>query len=98
MLNLSHYLGPSIDVGPAMTTRIIMERGKVLHRSIYRLLSMKGWGPEYYQEMEDVGIRNTPQYDPYEGETQNKQMFPQLVEELEPIPEMIGHIYEHTAA
>ena len=39
MLNLCHYLGPSIDVGPAMTTKILMENGQVLHRSTYRLLT-----------------------------------------------------------
>ena len=27
-------------------------------------------------EMEDLELENTPQYDPYEDETQNKQSFP----------------------
>ena len=38
-------------------------------------------------KLEDTRLENTPQYDPYEDETQNKQMFPQLAEELGPIPE-----------
>ena len=37
--------------------------------------------------MEDLGLDNTPQYDPYEDETQNEQSFPQLAEDLEPMPE-----------
>ena len=33
------YLGPSIDVGPAMTTKILTETGQVLHRSTDRPLT-----------------------------------------------------------
>ena len=33
-------------------------------------------------------LENTTQYDPYEDEMQNKQTFPQIVEELEPTPEL----------
>ena len=33
MLKLGYYLGPSIDVGPAMTSKILTENGQVLHRS-----------------------------------------------------------------
>ena len=33
VLKLGHYLGPSIDVGPAMTAKILTENGQVLHRS-----------------------------------------------------------------
>ena len=36
------------------------------------------------RELEDLGIEDTPQYDPYEDETQNEQSFPQLAKELEP--------------
>ena len=43
------------------------------------------------RELEDVGLENTPQYDPYEDETQNKQPFPQLAEELESMPEVGDH-------
>ena len=34
------------------------------------------------RELEDLGLEDTPQYNPYEDETQNKQLFPQLAEEL----------------
>ena len=39
VLKLGHYLGPSIDVGQAMTAKILTENGQVLHRSIYRPLT-----------------------------------------------------------
>ena len=39
MLKLGRYLGPSIDVGPAMTTKILTENGLVLHRSAYKPLT-----------------------------------------------------------
>ena len=42
-------------------------------------------------ELEDIGLENTPQYDPCEDETQNEHMFPQLAEELEPMPEVGDH-------
>ena len=40
------------------------------------------------RELEDIGLENTQQYDLYKDETQNKQKFPQLAEELEPMPEV----------
>ena len=39
VLKLSNYLGPSIDVGPAMTATILTENGQMLHRSTYRPLT-----------------------------------------------------------
>ena len=36
---LGRYLGPSIDVGPAMTAKILKENGQVVHRSTYRPLT-----------------------------------------------------------
>ena len=36
--------------------------------------------------MVDLGLDYTPQYDFYEDGTQNEQSFPQLTEELEPMP------------
>ena len=42
-------------------------------------------------EFEDIWLENTPHYVLYEDETQNKQMFPQLSKELEPMPEMSDH-------
>ena len=40
------------------------------------------------RELEDIVLENTPQYDPYEDESQNRQTVPQLAEELEPMPEV----------
>ena len=39
VLKLGCYLGSSIDVGPAMTAKILTENGQVLHRSTYRPLT-----------------------------------------------------------
>ena len=39
VIKLGHYLELSIDVGPAMTTKILTENGQVLHRSTYRSLT-----------------------------------------------------------
>ena len=43
------------------------------------------------RELEDLGLEKTPQYDPYEDETPNEQTFPQLAEELEPMPKVGDH-------
>ena len=43
------------------------------------------------RELEDIGLESTPQYDQYKDETQNKQWFPPLAEELEPMPEVEDH-------
>ena len=56
------------------------------------------------RELEDIGLENTPQCDPYEDETQNEQIFPQLAEELEPMQEVlpvgdnmaIDHVVAHS--
>ena len=50
--------------------------------------SMKGWGPESYQESWRTDY---PQYDLNKNETQNKQTFPQLIEELAHMPEAGDH-------
>ena len=34
-LVLGRYLGPSIDVGPALTAKILKQNGEVVHRSTY---------------------------------------------------------------
>ena len=39
VMTLGHYLGPSADISPAMTTKILTENGQVLHRSMYCLLT-----------------------------------------------------------
>ena len=85
VLKLSRYLGHSIDIGPAMTAKILTENGQVLHRSTYRLLTpdelLDKDRPEAREqfmvgvydrlgshvlsrELEDIGLENTPQYDP----------------------------------
>ena len=43
---LGRYLGPSIDIGPALTAKIIKENGQVLYRSVYRALVQEEWGQE----------------------------------------------------
>ena len=39
VLKLGHYLGPSIDVGSAMTMKILTKNGEVLHRSTNRSMA-----------------------------------------------------------
>ena len=39
LMKLGHYLGPGINVGPAMTAKILTENEQVLHRSTYRPLT-----------------------------------------------------------
>ena len=39
VLKLGPYLGPSRDIGPAMTAKILMDNGQVLHRLIYTPLT-----------------------------------------------------------
>ena len=39
LVKLGHYLGPRIDISPAMTTKVLNENGQVLHRSTYRPLT-----------------------------------------------------------
>ena len=60
MLKLGYYLWAGIDIGPAMTAKIITENGQVLHKSIYRPLTpdesldkegAEGWGPSPCQEI-----------------------------------------------
>ena len=36
---LGRYLGPAIDVGPAMTAKILKSNGEVIFRSTYRALT-----------------------------------------------------------
>ena len=39
VLKLGPYFGTSIDVDPAMTTKILTDNGQVLHRSTYQKLT-----------------------------------------------------------
>ena len=41
--------------------------------------------------LEDIGLKNTPHYDPYEDETQNMQTFSLIAEKLDPTPEVGDH-------
>ena len=51
------------------------------------LLESHGSYPENWK----TELENTPQYDPNKDKIQNKQSFPQLAEELEPMPEVGDH-------
>ncbi len=42
-LCLGKYLGPAIDVGPAMTAKILQHNGKVVYQSAYRSLTIEEW-------------------------------------------------------
>ncbi len=42
-LRLGKYLGTAIDVGPAMTAKILQHNGKVVYRSTYRPLTVEEW-------------------------------------------------------
>ena len=44
--------------------------------------------------LEDIGLENTQQYDPYEDETQNDHTSPQVAQELEPMPKVGDHYIE----
>ena len=39
----------------------------------------------------ELEIEDTPQYDPYENEAENKQTFPKLTDELKPTLEVDDH-------
>ena len=47
------------------------------------------WVPP--RELEDIGLENTQQSDPYGDETQHEQTFPELAEVLEPTSEVGYH-------
>ena len=38
-MQLGRYLGPSADIGPAMTAQILKQNGKVVHQSTFRHLT-----------------------------------------------------------
>ena len=40
------------------------------------------------RELKNIGLENTPWYDPKETETQDNQSFPQLVDKVEPMTEV----------
>ena len=47
---LGRYLGPSFDIGPAMTAKILKENGQYVHRSTYRSLTNDELGDPLEQE------------------------------------------------
>ena len=49
---LGRYLGPSIDIGPALTAKILKSNGEVVHRSTYRALT-----PEEIESEEEQAAR-----------------------------------------
>jgi hypothetical protein len=84
---VDRYLGPSIDIGPALMAKIIKENGQVLHGSIYQALSpdenkqeqcknkLSLFMESLHQELGpyvrlsnlvELGVKQTPQYDPYQ--------------------------------
>ena len=112
-LKLGCYLGPSIDVDSAITTKVFTEKGQLLHRSTHQLLTpdelldKEGSGTQEQfmarvydilgfhvipRDLEELELENTLQCDPYKVETQKEQSFPQLTEELKPMPE-VGDYY-----
>ena len=50
---LSRYLGPSIDVGPALTAKILKMNGSVVYRSTYRGLNEDERNSAVEQAMRD---------------------------------------------
>ena len=50
--------------------------------------STKSWCPKSYKESWRTGLESTPQCDLYEDESQEEQLFHQLTEKLETIPEV----------
>jgi hypothetical protein len=38
-IKLGRYIGPSVDIGPAMTAKVLKLNGQVIHMSTYRLLT-----------------------------------------------------------
>ena len=64
-MSLGRYLGPSIDVGPAMTAKILKANGEVLHRSTYRELTPLEWvDGDLKKQMEDFDRKVHDRYGP----------------------------------
>ena len=51
---LGRYLGPSIDIGPAMTAKILKSNGQVIHTSTYRALTPDELGSDEQVKMRDA--------------------------------------------
>ena len=70
---LGRWLGSSIDIGPAMTAKVLKPNGQLLHVSTYRPLSD--------DEMQDPGKKR--ERDQYNSTLRNKLGKPLLVADLE---------------
>ncbi len=105
LLVLGKYLGPSIDIGHAMTAKILTPTGKVVHHSTYKLLTPKEladtikqncmkaflwtaeerWGNSLVRgQLEDIGLIDKPEPQPYLDDQQTDKTFPALEEEVNP--------------
>jgi hypothetical protein len=51
-MKLGRYLGPSVDIGPAMTAKVLKSNGQVIHTSTYRSLT-----PDEIAQPEEIKIR-----------------------------------------
>ncbi len=50
-LQLGRYLGPAIDVGPAMTAMILQQNGEVVYHSTYHPLTIEEWADSSVQQI-----------------------------------------------
>jgi hypothetical protein len=51
-MKLGRYLGPSVDIGPAMTAKVLKSNGQVIHTSTYRSLT-----PDEIAQSEEIKSR-----------------------------------------
>ncbi len=49
-LRLGKYLGPVVDVGPAMAAKILRHNCKVVYRSMYQPLTIEEWADSTVQQ------------------------------------------------
>ena len=52
-MTLGKWLRPSIDVGPAMTAKILKENGEVMHQSTDHELTPEEWASEDEKKMRE---------------------------------------------
>ena len=51
---LGRWLGPAIDIGPAMTAKILKSNGQVLYRSTFRALNAEEWESPDHKKLRDA--------------------------------------------
>ena len=90
---LGRWLGPSIDIGPAMTSKILKANGQVLHLSSYRALSN-----EEIEDAEELKERNKFDNDIHKklGNPQLDQLPSELEESQTPEYERYSDDFEGT--